>query len=221
MVGRFRNTSARSAERKQNMRPTNTARVFSPSRILASISDPHTDWIRYGVPAVLLTLIFFFAIRFQANRVDSVPTLRPLRTSKIISPERPIFAGPSAGDESRTLPQTTAESRVPKPAIAALPRAGQPQMPVAAGLTEQQIIGRKAVCDAAQFALSKVRKRHWRARALEFAMQAYQGRGGAQAANQAINTALQEYGRGIWDESQCLPSTGNKLAKGVIAQVLR
>jgi hypothetical protein len=102
------------------------------------------------------------------------------------------------------------------------PRAAQPYVPAAPGsVSESQMEARKALCGGVQFALTRVRRRHWKAKALDFAMQSYHGQGGSRSADQAITGALEEYGRGMWDETQCPPSTGGRLPKGAIAQVMR
>jgi hypothetical protein len=56
---------------------------------------------------------------------------------------------------------------------------------------------------------------------MEMAIQSYRGQGGLQAAEGAINSALVDYGRGKWDESQCPPGGVPALAKGAIATVMR
>src|SRR5580704_14465417 len=48
-----------------------------PSLTRSAIPNAQSDWIRYGLPAVLLTAIFFVAMRYEGAQPDSVPARPP------------------------------------------------------------------------------------------------------------------------------------------------
>lgn len=93
-------------------------------------------------------------------------------------------------------------------------------MPAAGANSDSKTRARGALCGAVQFVIGRgEKKRNWRAKTIQLATQSYGVSGGAAAGNQAIMNALQEYGRGEWDETQCPPPT--KLMKGAIREVLQ
>jgi len=192
-----------------------------PLTIVAAIPTAQSDWVRYGLPAVVLTAIFFFAIRFEADNAATPPVQPPIaatkrppsRATSFSSLERTGPGMPSGNlDQGRSLTERSIAPRVPQPY----------NQPAAAALSEPQAEGRRALCGAVQFALTRVKRKHWKTKAMENAIASYRGKGGSGAAEGAVNSALMDYGRGKWDEAQCPPTVGvPPLAKGTIGAVMR
>jgi hypothetical protein len=165
-----------------------------PVTITSAILNAESDWIRYGVPAVLLTVIFFFAMRFET------PTVAPPRD---VAPAR--RATPSAATSLlSTTPNNVAANR--------------PMLP-AANLSEEQVAAQRALCSAVGLAVRK-NIEHRTARILRLAIETYRGQGGSQVAARAVNNALSDYRLGKWSEEQCPPDLPH-ISKGVIGEVCR
>ncbi len=194
-----------------------------PANLITAIPAAESDWVRYGLPAVVLTVIFFFAIRYETNDVES-PVQRPMVVApKPTAPRSKAFAAlPSSGENRADISNGNPVQGRPVIVPPTSSRATVPFHPPAIALPLSQSEGIRALCSATQYALARVKRSHWRAKAMEIAIQSYRGQGGPQAAEAAINSALADYGRGRWDETQC-PSGGvtPALAKGAIAAVMR
>ncbi len=199
-----------------------------PSSLATGIFSSESDWVRYGLPAVLLTAIFFFAMRFQSGDVQTQPVAPPAPKAKphavaaktapqaapAVAAAPPVanLAPPQRPPEPRRLPLQ------PPAAVAIAP----PAAPGTQAMSVQEKEGRKALCNAVEYAVGRLKKRRRKVRALEMAFAAYRGPGGPQAAQQAVNAALQSYGAGSWDEAQCPTLSGTApLPKGAIAEVMR
>ena len=191
--------------------------------LATAFPNAQSDWIRYGLPAVVLTVIFFFAIRFESNNTEP-PSQKP----SIVARE----AG-SAGPPSRmtgfsgaqSVPENRADISNGNP-VQGAPMIGHPIVPLppprVAASSQLQVDGRRALCGAVQYVLARVRRKHWKTNAMAMAIQTYRGASGdSPAAAAAINSALIEYGQGKWDETQCPPGGGAALAKGAIGTVMR
>lgn len=194
-----------------------------PSSIMSAIPNAHSDWIRYGLPAVLLTAIFLVVMRYEADQLDSVPA-RPAAVQLTHPPAQPrSFPVPESVSAARPeMPPRKLEAERSPMQQFNPPRPPVPYgQPVPAVLAGPQDEGRRAVCGSVQWALARVRPRNRKVKAMKRAIEAYRGQGGPQAADAAISRALADYGSGKWDEGQCPPTGGPPLAKGAIAQVMR
>ena len=111
-----------------------------------------------------------------------------------------------------------ADAQAPK-AVAVAPQV-QPHTEVS---SEQQKQGRKAICTAVAYAASRFKKKHRKEKAMEMALESYQGERGTQGADQAVAAAMEEYQRGAWDESLCSTTAfgGLTLPKGAIGAAMR
>lgn len=190
------------------------------SSLTTAIPDAQSDWIRYGLPAVVLTVIFFFAIRYESNNVESP---LPMVVAQKAAPSRlKAFASlPTSGENRADISNRNPVQGAPLTAPAMTSRPSLPLRPPAVALAQPQAEARRALCSAVQYALARVKRGHWRAKAMEIAIRGYRGQGGPQAAEGVINSALVDYGRGKWDEAQCPPGGVPPLAKGAIASVMR
>ncbi len=199
-----------------------------PSNIAGAITNLDSDWVRYGLPAVFLTIIFFFAIRFedQAEPPPAPPRVAAERPSR---PPPFSAAQPKVAileDHPQMPPGNPAQSMAPRNMAMTHPVAPQTAHPFgqlpASAIADPKTEGRRAVCIAIQRSLVSVRRRHRKGRALELAKGIYRGTGGPEAADEEVNTALSEYARGLWSEAQCPPTPGvPALPKGAIADVMR
>jgi hypothetical protein len=197
-----------------------------PSSIVAAITNLESDWVRYGLPAVVLTVIFSFAMRFDAGNIDS--SLAPSADTKkvVVSAEAKPSSRFSDADEAHPPIST---GMLGHEAVATqqfgAPRPAQPyaQPPRSMTLSSPSNECRRALCGAVQYALARVEKKHRKMRAMQFAIEGCRAQsGGGQTGDLAVNSTLAEYERGIWDESQCPSIPGRApLAKGAIAQVMR
>ena len=194
-----------------------------PFTIFAAILNAESDWIRYGLPAVLLTAIFFFAMRFEAAKIES-PPVRPPGARKIAPSGATSFsASPIVSGGRPKMPHDNLEPGTTVTQRSTAPVVAEPHgQPATDALSEQQTEGRRALCSAVGYVLNKGKKKHRKTNALEIAIEAYGGKGGPQAADRAISGALEDYGRGKWDEKQCPPAAGRApLTQGAIGEVMR
>ena len=189
----------------------------------AAALNVESDWVRYGLPAILLTAIFFFAMRLEAPKV-ALPLLRPpMGARKLAPPAATSFSVPpfTSGDRPKMPSNGTAQGMAMTPPSSSF-RAAQPRGLTAVGaLSREQVEGRRALCSAVQYALTRVKRKHWKTKAMEIATESYRGQGGPQAAGGAISSALTDYAGGKWDEGQCAAVGGSPLSKGSIAEVMR
>jgi hypothetical protein len=194
-----------------------------PSAVAGGFLNAESDWIRYGLPAILLTAIFFFAIRSETPTATS-PRLRPpVGARKTALPAAKTFSvSPFAtGDHGKVPSSGIEQGRSMTPPSFVFHPAPPPVQPAMAGLSKVQIAGRRAVCSAVQYSLARVKKKHWKSKAMEMAIQSYRGQGGPQAADGAVSNALTDYAHGTWDESQCTALGGSPLSRGATAEVMR
>jgi hypothetical protein len=195
-----------------------------PFTTIAAILNAESDWIRYGLPAVLLTAIFFFAMRFVGANIEA-PPVRPPTGARQVAPPGAISFSDSAlvrGDRPK-MPYDNLEPGVRVPQRSTAPAAAERHgQPATDALSEQQTEGRRALCSAVGYVLRKVKKKHRKTKALAMAIEVYRGQGGPQAADRAVSGALEDYGRGRWDEDQCPPAVGGTpLPKGAIGEAVR
>jgi hypothetical protein len=192
--------------------------------------DADSDWVRYGLPAILLTGIFFVAMRFSDANVES-PHPSSVTTASVKSllsaplslrRERdriPMSEGHSPG--SGTVAQAIPEPLVHAPLsrfAPATPPAGDPHW--ADGLSEQDREARRAVCEAARRVNESVKRgKHRKNRAFQIAISGYRGGGDVDIANRVVTKAIDDYGRNIWSEEKCNP--GQVLSKGSIGATFR
>ena len=198
-----------------------------PSSIGSAISNPQSDWIRYGLPAVLLTAIFLVAMRYEADQLDAVPVRPPAveLTHPAAKPRSFSIPGSVTAVRPEMPPGNLETERSPtqhfnQPLTPPRPPVAYRQ-PAPAVLSGPQDEGRRAVCGSVQWALARVRPRNRKVKAMKRAIETYQGPGGSPAADAAVSRALADYGSGKWDESQCPATGGAPLAKGAIAQIMR
>jgi hypothetical protein len=195
------------------------------STILAAITNLESDWVRYGLPAIVLTVIFFFAMRFEAGNIDASLVSSADTKKVVVSAEAKPSAGFSGADEAH--PQISTGMLEHEAVAAPQFGASRPAQPYAQPLGSMTRSNpatecRRALCGAVQYALARVEKRHQKLRAMQFAVEGCRVQGDRQTADRAVNSALAEYERGMWDESQCPSIPGRApLAKGAIAQVMR
>jgi hypothetical protein len=194
-----------------------------PPRIVAATPYLDSDWVRYGVPAVLLAAIFFVSMRYQTDKVESPPS-PPAVAAR--NPLRSSLPASSSAPEGRALTATQPylQPAMPIPQRAVPPTAPRPyhQMATGAAPADVQTEGRRALCLAVQHALSGAGGTYSKMNVMRLAVGNYRGQGGPRAAIRAVNLALEQYKSGAWSEAQCPPTLGAApLAKGAIAEVMR
>ena len=195
-----------------------------PFTTISAILNAESDWIRYGLSAVLLTAIFFFAMRFEGANIESPPVRPATGARKVAPPGATLFSdSPKVIGDRPKMPYDNLESGMTVTQRSPAPAAAEPHGQAATdALSEQQTEGRRALCSAVGYVLGKVKKKHRKTKALAMAIKIYRGQGGPQAADRAVSGALEDYGRGRWDEDQCPPAVGGTpLPKGAIGEVVR
>ncbi len=204
--------------------------VGLPGRLFGAIFNSESDWIRYGIPAVVLTAIFFVAMRFEGPATES-PSAQPnADLRKTIRPKPNVFsAAPMPAGNLPEKPDNNPPAMpAPEPAneVAAQPAGasaasgsfGQLQT---GGSSPEEIAGRQALCNAVRI-ISKRASMHRGQIVIGMAIQSYQGPGGAEAAKPAVMKALSEYKSGAWSDEQCPSPLGTTpLPRGTIAGVMR
>jgi len=196
--------------------------VKRPAEIVAAIANLDSDWVRYGLPAVLLTVIFFSAMRFEAGKVEP-PSAPPVSARNPLPPRTGSFSVSPLATEDH--PRAASGNFAPGMAAMQQPigiRPGVPFVhPPAAAFSNPQVEGRRAVCGTAQLIIARGKRRRLILRARQIAIATYRGQGGPQAAEQAVNRTIDEYKHGIWSESQCPAAPGMPpLPKGAIAELI-
>jgi hypothetical protein len=181
-----------------------------PVATVGAILNSESEWIRYGLPAVLLTVIFFFAMRRE-----SPPQLAPIggtlslqsRSSPANHPAMPQHG--FARDLTLTVPGAPS-------GVAQRPAA--PNVATAQRASVQE--ARRALCFATRVASTTPAIRR-KSTVLRYAVSGYRG-GGFQTAARAVNEAVSEYTAGKWNEDECPASPdGVRIAKGAIGEALR
>ena len=208
-----------------------------PRAIIDSILNAESDWIRYGLPALILT-VFFSAMMLskQAAEPEQRETQPPPSRLKVAEPTRPPFqpAFQQAEVPNGPLPDRPAFSPPPAPPMAASNSNGPPMANSAVSAEERQKQlaaeavkwkwkdeGRRALCDAVRASLPAFKEgtllKHTtihQARA-DF-------RGDREMADKAVDQALIDYERNLWDESQCPGTPGQpRMSKGTINAVMK
>lgn len=188
-----------------------------------------SDWIRYGLPAILLTGIFFVAMRVHDSGLPqplAMPAaVRPAVSAPFVAP-RPrarnlqVEGGnPMSAARPQSIPQPRNVARTP-PLGASVGGAARGQF-TGAGLTDEQREGRRAVCEAVERVYPSVKRgKHRKNKALQIALSNYHGPGSdSEAASRAVTKAIDDYQRGAWSDEQC--NFGPDLPKGAIEETLR
>jgi len=204
--------------------------VSLPVRALDPILSAESDWIRYGVPAVVLTVIFFILMRTQAPSTgSSVPP-----PSEAVQQRQPLHFGPkpfsATPQPAGNIPEVAANNPAPisEPPVAPTNEVVSQPAPASGsfgqmqgGGTPQQIAARLALCNAVRFAATRPAQARNRL-AMTMAMQTYRGPGGAEASRDAIMQAMAEYRRGVWSDEQCpTPMGTTPLRHGMIGGTIK
>ena len=195
-----------------------------------------SDWIRYGLPAILLTVIFFVAMRSNETSVVS-PHLFSAKTGSIKPAPPALLSGQRArlpmtdGDNpasramTSTFPALPGATRPPSFGLVRSPAGSATEAATADphwadGLSEQQKDGRRAVCDATRRVYQSVKRgKRRKNKAMQTALGNYGNGADFDTANLAVTKALDDYGRGAWSEEKCNPGPG--LPKGAIGLTFR
>jgi hypothetical protein len=213
----------------------NTAKEFLYSAFRLALApfdlvlNADSDWVRYGLPAILLTGIFFAAMRVQDSELPQHHAITALAKPAVSAPfvaprsrarDRKVEAqNPVSGAMTQSIPHPNVVARVPSSG------AGARRAPVTnftdAGLTDEQREGRRAVCEAVARVYASVKRgKHRKNRALQIAVSNYHGPGSdPDAAERAVTKAIDDYQRGAWSDEQC--NFGPDLPKGTIGETLR
>jgi hypothetical protein len=181
-----------------------------PVATVGSVLNAESDWIRYGLPALILTVIFFFAMRH-----DSAPVGGAASFQSPINHRSGSAIPPNSFAPNLTMTVPGAGASAPGQQAAA------PNLPNAQGITPQQLEARRALCTAARPASNMPAIRR-KSTVLRYAVSGYKGSGGFQTAVRIVNEQLADYSAGKWSEDDCPASPdGVRIAKGAIGQALR
>src|SRR5271166_1996326 len=143
--------------------------VGLPVATIGAILNAESDWIRYGLPAFLLTVIFFFAMRHD-------------------SPPEPAVVGVASSFQSRpnpvnqpAMPQNSLARNLTMtipPSVSAVPpqQSVVPNPPSVQGTTPQQLEAIHALCTATRLAANVPAIRR-KATVLRYAVSGYKGAG--------------------------------------------
>ena len=198
-----------------------------PSRLLGSILNSDSDWIRYGIPAVVLTAIFFIVMRFEAPTTESPSAQMNADVRKTIRTKPNVFSAPpmpagnppekSDNNPPAVLATESGNEAATKPSGAS-GTFGQLQT---GGSSPEEIAGRQALCNAVRITSKRPSMRRGQM-VIGMAIQSYQGPGGAEAAKPAVMKAFSNYKSGAWSDEQCPSPLGTTpLPRGTIAEVMR
>jgi len=169
-----------------------------------------SDWIRYGILAVLLTTVFYVLVRQPLPSNFSSNEVQP-PNGKVAALNPPL----------RSRPEThipLARRQPMKPLISA-PNSPTEQVASKPSGDSKQTDGRAAVCAAARTALPNFRAGKLSGRqAVRLAHETYRSAGGPQSPHEAVHDALTEYDAGAWSEADCPP--GLPLPKGTIGEIM-
>jgi len=198
-----------------------------PTTVIGGVLNAESDWIRYGLPAVLLTTIFFVAMRVESPpaQMRALSVNRPtLHAAVIKEGDRSKLSPPMAAGDStqRTVPlmqQRVDLNQRQRPAPSAANVANN--APHTEGAAADPAEARRSLCIAVGLA-SKITPNRRKARALRFAIAGYRGKGNFQVAERAVNDAISDYTAGKWSEAQCPPDPdGSRLPKGAIGEAVK
>jgi|SRR5579872_3728226 len=200
--------------------------VGLPGRVFGPLLGAQSDWIRYGIPAVVLTVVFFTAMRFQAATDDTVASQSNVDVRKAFRPKPNVLAPAPANPSEQS-------ANNPPPVLASGPANEAPPQPsgasrgpgtfgqVQAAGSPEQVAARQALCNAVRFLSNRPSASRGKV-VLRLAMQSYHGPGGSEAGRDAVMQAVTEYKRGAWSDEQCQSPLGTTpLRKGTIGEVMR
>ena|ERR1700693_1517173 len=203
--------------------------VGLPGRVFGPVLGAQSDWIRYGIPAVVLTVVFFTAMRFQTATNEPPASQSNVDIRKAFRPKPNVFSAPPTGGAN---PSGQSDSN-PPPVIANEPANEAPPQPsgassgpgtfgqVQAAGSPEQVAARQALCNAARFLSNRPAPGRGRV-VLRLAMQSYHGPGGSEGGRDAVMQAITEYNHGTWSDEQCPSPVGTTpLRKGTIGEVMR
>ena len=180
-----------------------------PLDLAERLLNTESDWIRYGLPALILTVALSIAMASKSDQGDSSRT--PFRPRSVGLAKSAVSAD---GSNDASANEQRADS--PNNSALAKPQMGRPapELSKADGSA-----GRIAVCEAVKASLpdykaGKLRKLE----AIRRARQGYRGQNAPQMASQSVNQALLDYNAGVWSEADC-PNPG-LLSKGLIGAVV-
>ena len=185
-----------------------------PVATVGAVLNAESEWIRYGLPAFILTVIFFFAMRHDSPQ-QPAPVGGSAPSQSLLNHHRHLAMPQNSFARNLTMGVPGAGPAVPgKHSVAPIP-------PSAQGSTSQQLEARRALCTAARLASSMPAIRR-KSTVLRYAISGYKGSGGFQAAVRTVNDAASEYKAGKWSENDCPASPdGVRMAKGAIGEALR
>src|SRR5580704_9111757 len=69
--------------------------VGLPGRVFGPVLGAQSDWIRYGIPAVVLTVVFFTAMRFQAATNEAPESQSNVDGRKAFRPKPNLISAPA------------------------------------------------------------------------------------------------------------------------------
>jgi hypothetical protein len=181
-----------------------------PFDVTSRLLDTDSDWIRYGLPALILTIVLSIAMANKSE--DSGSSSIPSSPKSAVS-TKPAFPAFVPRSESPAGPV----SGVPKDSGWSKPGT-DPFAAVTQKREEAGNAGRNALCSAVATVLPDYKAGKLRRMQLVLiAREAYHGPNGPQAAAQSINKAMADYTTGAWSEADCPNSPA--LPKGTIGDV--
>jgi len=184
-----------------------------PLDLLTRFLNAESDWVRYGIPALVLTVVLSIAMASRSNNAGSLQTPSNPRAASLRKPAGPALVQPGAPSREQ-VSEAPVDSAPTQPQTEQL-AAGADQTPKVVG----SAAGRIALCQGVQAALP-----HFNQGILHklepvlLARKAYRGGGGPKMAAQAVDQAITDYNSGAWSEADC-PSTA-VLPKGLIGDVV-
>ncbi len=204
-----------------------------PRAIIDSILNAESDWIRYGLPALVLTVVFsaLMLSKQGAGPEPQKPIEAPVH-SKVAENFHRSFQQPAASNGS--LPERPAFSPPPAAPIAESNQVRLPaaDAPAAAAGRQKELAaeavkwgwreeGRRALCDAVRasipdFKAGKLHKHY----TIHLARANFKGE--REMADRAVDEALRDYERNLWNEAQCPEVPGQpRMSKGTIDAVIQ
>ncbi len=190
--------------------------VGLPASTIGAVLNAESDWIRYGLPAFLLTVIFFLAMRYEAPPEPAPAGIeKPARgvKSSVHSPFNPANQ-PAIPNLTLTVPRAESAGGPAQQAVV-------PSQPRVQGTTPQQLEARRALCNATRLAANTPAIRR-KATVLRYAVSAFKGGGGFQTAARAVNEAVIDYTAGKWNEDECPAAPDSvRIARGSIGAAIR
>ena len=184
-----------------------------PLDLLGRFLNAQSDWVRYGIPALILTVVLSITMANRSNDADSLQTPSNPTAARPAKPAGPALVQPGAPTREE-VSEPPADSAPPKPRTQQL-AAGADQKPNAVG----SAAGRIAVCQGVQAALPHFNQGFLhKLEPVLLARKAYRGEGGPRMAVQAVDQALTDYNSGAWSEADCPNAAA--LPKGIIGDVV-